>query len=372
MKPKIAHIANTVGGVDIWLRINLPALPSDEVEAFVIKGIEGKDAPYLNDKGKTISTYQVPIQREISLLKDFKAVLQTVQILKKEKPTAIHAHSAKGGIIARLASLFYKTKVLYTPHAFSYLSAEGSLKQTFFLSIEKVSKHINSVLVACSVSEQKQGIDKVGYKPENTRVYENAIPPISNTPTSLKIPSNKYLCTIGRPCYQKNIEHLVRVIHSLKTKLPTIHLIILGVGEYSPNKQHVEELIRTLHLEDNITLIPWMERQHVFQYIKNAQLYLSAARYEGLPYSVIEALALGKACVVTNCDGNRDVIKNDLNGYVIPQNDVESMANCIFALLEDDEKRKTLEIQAAHYFNQHHTIANKITELTAIYKEFST
>ncbi|EDM45367.1 glycosyltransferase, group 1 family protein [unidentified eubacterium SCB49] len=372
-KTKIAHIANSVGGVNMWLRINIGTLDPKKTESFLIRGLEGSVDPILNRNGKQIKSYTVPIQREISIIKDFKAIRETIKILKKERPDVIHAHSAKGGIIARAASLFYKVNVLYTPHAFSFLSAETSLKRTVFIAIERVFKHFNSILLACSVSERNQGLLNLGYKKSRAIVMNNCVRPI--TISEVKEPkqfTNKpYICTVGRPSYQKNIEMLLAVVKVLKVKQPDIHLVVLGVGEYSPNKEAVETIIKNDDLSNNITLIPWIERESIFGFIKNAALYVSASRYEGLPYSVIEAMALKKACVVTDADGNRDLVKDGYNGYVVPQDGVEVMANRIFALLSDDEKRVKMEQHALLRFNTDFNIENNIEKLEAIYKKYS-
>lgn len=372
-KLKIAHIANAVGGVDMWLRINLGALDPISVENLVIRGLEGPKEPFIDKDGNTITSYTVPIQREISVLKDIKAIKQTVAILKKERPDVIHAHSAKGGIIARAASFFYKVNVLYTPHAFSFLSAENSMKRFVFIGIERLFKHFNSILLACSISERNQGLNKLGYRASRAIVMNNCVRPITiSEEIKTKHNFNKpYICTVGRPSYQKNIEMLVAVVKELKVKQPNVQLVVLGVGEYSPNKNEVEGLIKKNHLEQNITLIPWIAREELFGYVKNADLYVSASRYEGLPYSVIEAMAMGKACVVTDADGNRDLIEDGYNGYVVPQDGVEVMANRIFALLNDENLRIKQEKNALARFNEEFNIENNIKKLEVIYKEYS-
>ncbi len=372
-KIKVAHILNAVGGVDMWLRINLNALDPNIVENIVIRGVEGPTDPFSDKNGETVLSYTVPIQREISIFKDLKAIRQTIKILKKERPDVIHAHSAKGGIIARAASLFYKVNVLYTPHAFSFLSADSSLKRTVFIGIERLFKHFNSILLACSISERNQGLNKVGYKESRAIVMNNCVQPINIS--EVKVPQQNiktpYICTVGRPSYQKNIEMLVTVVKILKEKQPDIHLVVLGVGVYSPNKEAVEALIKNEDLIDNITLIPWIAREELFGYVKNADLYVSASRYEGLPYSVIEAMAMGKACVVTDADGNRDLVKDGYNGYVVPQDGVEVMANRIFALLSDDSMRKTMEQNTLTRFHAEFNIDNNIEKLETIYKKYS-
>ena len=117
---------------------------------------------------------------------------------KIEKPNIIHAHSAKGGVIARTASLFHKIKVLHTPQAYSYLSSPKGLKRIVFLGIEKALKNFSSILVASSTSELNRGLFEVGYKKRNTELFNNSINPItinSEDKISSQIPK-KYICSV--------------------------------------------------------------------------------------------------------------------------------------------------------------------------------
>jgi len=372
-KIKVAHILHSVGGVDVYLRLTLEQLNTDKFNPIVIHGDEDTKTPFLDKKMHKVVDFTIPLQREISVTKDLVSVVKTIKILRKEKPNVIHAHSAKGGIIARAASLFYPVKVLYTPHAFSYLSATSNKKRMLFITIERIFKHFNSILLACSKSEQDRGIQEVGYKKEKTLYINNAISPIEiNTKSSVAIELPKhYICTIGRPSFQKNIEMMVEVVNVIKKHNSKIHLVIMGVGEYSPNKENVERLIEKYNLKENITLIPWMERSHTFSIVKNALLYISTSRYEGLPYSIIEALALKKACVVTDSDGNRDLVKDNYNGFVIKDFSVQKMADSIIELLTNDNLREKFELNSFQFFEENLKIESNIKKLEESYIKYS-
>ncbi len=369
-KLKVAHILHSVGGVDVSLRLISGNLDPDRFDSIIIHGINDTKKPFVNKNGEALKEYKLPINREVNLIQDLKSIRETIKILKRERPDIIHAHSAKGGIIARAASIFHKVNVLHTPQAYSYLSEPKGFKRSVFLTIEKVFKRINSFLLASSNSERDRGIKEVGYKRERALLFNNCILPISEQELiahNISLPKD-FICTVGRPSFQKNIEMMIEVVKTIAIKKPEIHLVIMGVGEYSPNKENVERLTKEYGLENNITLIPWIEREKIFSIVKKSRLYISTARYEGLPYSVIEALCLGKSCVVTNSDGNRDLVKDDFNGYVIQDNSVEMMANRIFALLDNDELREKFEENAKKRFDEHFNILNNIQNLESTYE----
>ena len=370
---KIIHVLHAVGGVDVSLRLITQNINSALFEAIIIHGTTDTKKLFLDNTDTPLKQYALSITREISPYNDLKAIQQTIKILRKEKPDLVHAHSAKGGIIARAASIFYKVPVLHTPQAYSYLSEPRGLKRIIFLGIEKKFKNINSTLLASSNSERNRGILEVKYKEENALLFNNSINPIKSASANISdinLPEH-FICSVGRPSFQKNIEMMIEVLKKIKEKQPNIHLVLMGVGEFSPNKDQVEKLIKEYNLQTNVTMIAWIEREKIFAIIKKSKLYISTARYEGLPYSVIESLALSKACVVTDCDGNRDLIENKYNGYVIKENMVVTMANRIIVLLEDDVLRNVFEKNALTHFNAHFNMEENGKKLEAIYKQIS-
>lgn len=163
---------------------------------------------------------------------------------------------------------------------------------------------------------------------------------------------------------------MVQVLFELKKSIEDIHLVIMGVGEYSPRKESIEKLILELGLDENVTLVNWIEREKILSIIKGSKLYISTSRYEGLPYSIIESLALGKACVVTKCDGNKDLIQTGINGYVIDQGNIREMVDKIENLYMNDEIRKNFERMSFKIFCQNYNIEKNIYLIENLYQKF--
>ena len=161
---------------------------------------------------------------------------------------------------------------------------------------------------------------------------------------------------------------MVNVVYELKKDRPDIHLVIMGVGFYSPNIQSVKEKIDKLQLNPNITLLNWTSREDIFNIIYNSQIYISTARYEGLPYAVIEALALGKALVLSDVDGNRDLVEPNKNGYLINSEEPEDYKQRIDQLLNNNDKKLNFESHSLELFKKYYNIEKTIKNLETIYK----
>ena len=293
-------------------------------------------------------------------------------MIKNIKPDVIHAHSAKGGVIARIASVFFKIKVLYTPHAFSYLSTKNKFKRLLFLTVERILRTKNTIILATSNSEKNQSIHIVGYAKEKVFVLENAID--TNTIGEDKdlektVKGKTYICTVGRPSFQKNLEMLIKAFEAVAQNNSKVHLFIIGAGEYSPRKDKIIQMINKRNLNNRITILPWISRKQVLTYIKNTKLYVSSSRYEGMPYSVIESMALSRPSVLTNTDGNRDLVIDKKSGFLVEVGDDLEMANKIITLLNDNKLRNSFALQAKKLFIKNHLLSDYLEKLTAHYQK---
>lgn len=367
-KNKIIHVLHSVGGVDVSLRLILENIDNSKFESIVIHGMDDTEMPFYDSDNQQIKEYKVPITRNISIKSDWDSIIETYKIIKKEKPDLIHTHSAKGGIIGRIVGRLLKVNVLHTPQAYSYLSTNNVFKRKIYKLIERFFANGNSKLLASSNSERNRGINEVGYKEKNALLFNNSIIPIQNL-TSLSIEKTwpeEYICTVGRPSFQKNIELMIEIISKIK-KHQKVHLVLMGVGYHSPQLDSIKQLIEKLDLSLDVTLLNWTRREDVFTIINDSRLYISTARYEGLPYSIIESLALSKPCVVSNCDGNRDLIIDNYNGFVIDDYNVELFSEKIIEILNNDEVQKRLSINAKKSFLENYNICDNIKNLETIY-----
>ncbi|MFD2917022.1 glycosyltransferase [Psychroserpens luteus] len=373
-RKKIVHILHSIGGVDTSLRMILDNIDASKFESIIIHG-KKDNSNFYDSSNNRLKEYFLPIERDISPIKDIKSIFQARKIIFQEKPDLIHAHSAKGGVIGNiLGKLFKSITVFHTPQAYSFLSAESPLKRKIYVLIERLVKSKNSVLLASSNSELERGIKEIKYKKEETLLFDNCIAPIKLNPefsdiSNYNLPEN-YICTVGRPSYQKNIEMMIEVLRNVKDEIPDIHLVIMGIGVVSPNTESVKSLIKKYKLEANTTLIEWTERERIFHIVSGSKFYLSTARYEGLPYAIIEGLSLSKATVATNCDGNKDLIIDDYNGYLVGQEDVETFANRVITLYNSDTLKDKFEKNALQLFQNKFNLENNIKNLEQIYLDF--
>ena len=144
--------------------------------------------------------------------------------------------------------------------------------------------------------------------------------------------------------------------------------ILLGVGYHSPELAEVKQKIQDLQIADYITLMPWVSHADCMEYVRKSSFYISTAIYEGLPLAVIEAMSVGKAIVASDVVGNKDCVKNGINGYLLPMN-VSEFADKIVELAQNDELRNKMGNESRELFVKEFYIENRIHLLQEKYEE---
>ena len=365
---KILHVGPLKGGIDAYFRIILSHIGCD-FDFVAVRGADDGDRPYVRN-GQEIKTYRIVTHRALNPLRDVWALLQVIWIIRKEHPDLIHCHSAKGGVIGRMAAFLTGKKCVYTPHAFSFFAAKSERMKRLYLWIERHTK-FHSCLIACSKTERMLAIRQVDYPEKKVFLWNNSIPDVNvdmiEYPNRLA-DDEQYIVTIARPSYQKNTLMMVEIMNKVHKVLPRLKFYLLGAGDnvYAPLQDEMKELIRKYGLESVCKLLPWLPHKDALGYLKYAQLYLTTSLYEGLPIAVLEAMALGKAIVASDVVGNRDCVQNGVNGMLIPM-ESSSFADTICELLKDEDRRALMGKNARKLFETEFMVEQRIQQLESIY-----
>jgi len=244
-------------------------------------------------------------QREISLNKDMRAFFELLNILKRLKKDsnvdAVHLHSSKSGFIGRLACKMAGIEnVVYTPNGAPFLVSTKKMKNFFYKMFEKVGDLFGGKVVCCSASEMaayhRLGIEAINI---NNGV---SLKTASNIPEITKEPGTFQIVTCARILNQKN-PSLFNEIALQFERMKQYRFIWIGDGEE-----------RDKLTASNITITGWVAPAVSKKLISNADVYLSTSNFEGLSFSVLEALALKKPVLLKDCVGNTDIVKSGLNG----------------------------------------------------------
>lgn len=313
MKINICHITQSAGGVENYILNVIQHSNKQKFKHIVICFDNGNLATRAQKIGAKVVL--IKMVREISIFKDVQTILNIILYLKKNRPDIIYAHSAKGGVYGRVCGFILRIPVVFTPHAFSYLSQTG-LKKKITLIIEKILSNHTFFLVPSSESERDRAIFDVGWKRSNVlETYYNSIT-ISKLKRIKKNNDEKIIISIARLTYQKNPLLFVDIaIRTIEKRRNTIFYLI-GAGYTDEYSTIISNLILKNKLENQIIVLPWMDHDEISNYLEKADIYLSTSRYEGLPTALLLAMDREVPIVATNIDGNKDVVIHGETGFL--------------------------------------------------------
>ncbi len=255
--------------------------------------------------------------------------------IKKYRYKIIHCHTPVGGVVARLAAAFVVGKwggrVIYTAHGFHFYHGAPLRNWLLFYPIEREMSWLTDTLITInsedySLVKNDFHARQIVYVPGvgvNTDVFsdEGLSLQLKQKLRQQKLPAEcslekTVLLSVGELNNNKN--HIV-VIEALgRLKNPDIQYYIAGIGE---NQEFLEKRIHELGLEQQVFLLGY--RDDINELMRLSDVFVLPSKREGLNVSLMEAMASGLPCIVSNIRGNRDLIKKNMGGYLVKPNSVD-------------------------------------------------
>lgn len=172
-------------------------------------------------------------------------------------------------------------------------------------------------------------------KPANITVIPNASSFQTDKVSSL---NSKNVLAVGRLTHQKGFERLIEAWALIQYKYPEWRLTIVGDGE---DRDKLQQQIVGLGIEGSVNLQP--PTQDIESLYMNASFVAMSSRYEGLPMILIEAQCFGLPIVSFDCQcGPKDIVNDGIDGLLVPEGDVEGLAESMSRLMSDDELLKQM------------------------------
>lgn len=152
----------------------------------------------------------------------------------------------------------------------------------------------------------------------------------------------RVLMAMGRLVEQKGFDLLLDAFASAGGRKSGWRLVIIGEG---PQREALQERARALGISDVVEFAGRIDRPDAL--LKTADIFVLPSRYEGFPNALLEAMSLGVACVAFDCrSGPADIIRDGMDGVLVPPEDVRALSTTIEALMRDDYERLRLAARA--------------------------
>jgi glycosyltransferase involved in cell wall biosynthesis len=173
------------------------------------------------------------------------------------------------------------------------------------------------------------------------QVIPNAIDLSSFTPVMQRETDGPvHLLYVGRFNVFKNVETLVEAVGKLaQMDVGEFELKLVGEGEQRPV---LERMVSELGLTRRIHFVGWVARDHIADYYRRADIFVTATTWEGMPNTVLEAMACGLPIVGTQASGLQELVHDGVNGYLVPIKDPDALAEALARLIDNGYERRRM------------------------------
>jgi len=302
-----------------------------------------------------------------------KTNLKAYQNLKKlivdQKYDLVHTHTPVASAITRLVCKNIKgTKVFYTAHGFHFHKGAPLKNWLIYYPLEKWLAKYTDTLITINKEDYERAKSKfkakrVEYIPGvglDIDKFRNVVVDKADKRQELGLPEDAFIVlSVGELNKRKNHEIIIRAIEKLKN--PDIHYVICGKG---PLESYLNNLAVEIGIGKNVHLLGY--RPDVPDIYKVSDVFVFPSYREGLPVSIMEAMAAGLPVVCSNIRGNSDLIEYGKGGYLVSPSDVDEFAKRIKELRTDSSLRSKFVT-----FNQKniqkYSLFNAIGKLVSIY-----
>jgi glycosyltransferase involved in cell wall biosynthesis len=318
------------------------------------------------------------LQREISPLRDVRAVLHLARTIRRVRPQILHTHTAKAGAVGRIAALLAGDArppiIVHTFHGHVLRGYFGPLRSRAFALLERRLAEVTTALVAVS-PEVRDDLVALGIAPrekfavirlgielgDRVRVEENGR---DATRHMLGIPPDAFTVGwIGRMTGVKRTDDVLLAFRSLRERGVAARLCLVGDG---PDRDHVERRAHELGVMRETLFLGYQE--DVAPYYAAFDAFVLPSGNEGTPVTTIEALAAGRPVVATRVGGVPDVVRDGEDGFLVDPGDIEELAERLAMLAGDAGLRQRMGASGREHVLPRYAVDRLVDDVDRLYR----
>lgn len=255
----------------------------------------------------------------LSVRKNTKAFRQLLKLTKRHRFAWIHCHSPMGGALARIVAHRRGIRVIYTAHGFHFYQGAPLKNWLLYYPAEKLLSYWTDVLITVNEEDYQfarknlnarkiyripgVGIDLVPFQCQNDHAQGQGL----QAGRRMKIPANAVcLLSVGELSRRKNHQIVLSAMAALKRK--DVYYLICGQGKL---KRELIRQAQMLGIADRVKILGYQE--HMVDIYQYADIFVLPSIQEGMSVALMEAMAAGLPCIVSDIRGNRELIADTGN-----------------------------------------------------------
>jgi glycosyltransferase involved in cell wall biosynthesis len=359
-----------VGGPAVQISGLMRGLDPKSFEHKLLTGhCDENESDYLISNANDINVTRIDgLGRSIKPISDVIALIATIKIIREYRPDIVHTHTAKAGVIGRLASILsgHHSIRVHTFHGHLLLGYFSPWKTKIIIFVEFFLGIFTKKLVAVGNKVQKDLIDAGIGNQEKFAVIPPGlvlgdVPSSKNAKKTLNLDSSYSYCSlIGRVTQIKRPDRFLKVVEELVTRKVKVKFIVAGSGELF---ESTEKLIKEKSLP--VLCLGW--RSDIELILAASDIVILTSDNEGTPLSLIQAGMAGVPVVSTNVGSVSEIVLNQKTGLITSLN-VQDLANAVQTLIDDTALHKKLGDEAKKFTLSHFSVNRLVSDHEALYR----
>jgi glycosyltransferase involved in cell wall biosynthesis len=299
---------------------------------------------------------------------DFKTVFKINRFLKNYRIDILHTHGYKSDIVGFLAALWSGTKWVATNHVWHPTSGKLRLYESVDALVLRFAKRI----VAVS-AEIREDLISTNVPPANIRVIDNGIDldrftqsrPTATLKAALGIAEQDVVVTIvGRLSPEKGHKTFLEAARTISSKKGDVKFLIVGDG---PMREELRAEAIRLNIEDRVVFAGFRKDMPAIYALSD--VLVNASSIEGLPMTILEAMASNVPVIAPRTGGVPAIIKDNETGLLVDAQNVVALRIAIQSLIDDREKRRRLAGAAFGFVTKNHSFERMCDAYLQVYRE---
>lgn len=363
---RIAYVitrADELGGAQVHVRDLASALHGAGHEVTVLAGSAGVLAEQLAERG--VPFRRVPaLVRPIAPWADLRAGRQLGALLRELRADLVSAHSSKAGWLARLAARLNGIPAVFTAHGWAFTEGVPALRRRLYALAERLAAPLAEQIITVSDYDRNLALRYRIAPPERIARIHNGVHDSLAAGPPARAAGPVRLLMLGRFAAPKDHATLLRALGGLQDRAWALDLA--GSGPIEPTAA----LARELGIAERVHFLG--ERRDVEQLLGRSELCVLSSNWEGLPYSILEAMSAGLPVVASDVGGVSEAITHGLNGLLVPRADSEALRAALAGLLDDPERRRQLGAASRRRYEAQFRFEFMQAQTAALYERVAT
>jgi glycosyltransferase involved in cell wall biosynthesis len=274
------------------------------------------------------------VRRPIAPGRDLRGLHELRALFRRLRPHIVHANSSKAGILGRLAASLAGVPVrIFTVHGWAFGAHEG-VSATVYRVADRAVRPLTTAFVCVAERDRQLGLAARTCSASTTFVIPNGVD-VPDSPPVRPAGTRPRIVSVGRLQAPKDPLTSVRALAELPRG--SFEAVVVGDG---PDRPVLAAEIRRLGLEQAVELAG--TRDDVHRCLEAAHVFVLSSRSEGLPLSILEAMAAGLPVVASDVGGVAEVVEDGVTGLLVPPGDPRALAGALRAVLADPALRQRL------------------------------